>query len=57
LKEELRDFVGVQELEHQATRKLIDQAFIHINENVLYQQKVDRIDRLIRGQPRNTFVK
>lgn len=47
LKDEFRDFSYNQELEHQATRKLINQAFESINENILYQEKVNRIEKLL----------
>lgn len=53
LKDEFRELTGTQELEHQATRKLINQAFTSINENILYQEKVDRIERLLKAKPRN----
>ncbi len=47
-REEFRDYTYTQELEHTATRKLFNQAFERINENMLYQDKVDRIERIIK---------
>lgn len=51
-RDEFRDFSWNQELEHQSTRKLINQAFESINENILYQAKVDRIEKILKWKPR-----